>query len=78
MHGYGWPYDPGVYGGSGEALATVFSQVIGLAASFNRTLWYGVGQVASIEARAYYNYHRQQWTNTSNPQYVVPGTSGLQ
>ena len=37
--------------------ATVFPQTIGSASSFNRSLWYKIGDAISTEARAFWNYN---------------------
>eukprot|EP01084_Bolivina_argentea_P256078 431014_1 len=48
-----WPYIP---------YATQFPQVIGLASSFNKQLWYKIAQVISTEARVYNNYNQSYLT----------------
>lgn len=60
---YGWwseglhgvALSPAVQFEDPTSVATSFPQVISLAASFNRTLFYKVGEVISTEARAFYN-----------------------
>lgn len=60
---YGWwseglhgvALSPAVQFEAPTSFATSFPQVINLAGSFNRTLFYKVGEVISTEARAFYN-----------------------
>ncbi|MBR6101551.1 MAG: glycoside hydrolase family 3 C-terminal domain-containing protein [Ruminococcus sp.] len=45
----------GYVGREKEKISTVFPQPVGLAATFDRELMEGLGRIAGVEARAYYN-----------------------
>ena len=51
-----------------DAAPTSFPQIVGLAASFNATLWRTVGETISTEARAIANYNTTLtgWVHSTN------------
>ena len=65
LPGYNW-WNEALHGVARNGKATVFPQAINLAATFDTSLVYEIGQVISTEARAKYNIARQHNLNTGN------------
>lgn len=65
LPGYNW-WNEALHGVARNGKATVFPQAINLAATFDTSLVYEIGQVISTEARAKYNIARQHKLSTGN------------